>query len=166
MYKISYAKRLEGDTKTMHIMSNMMVQEHIFNALDHRLKTYFGAHCLFRSIENGSIRVYGAFTDTDLLSGIGFGNLDEDNNFVAHVMFFRNCDVADGCRKCADIMIEEYKTEGIEVQNIIGYIPDQNRAALRMARRFGCKDKGLTKEVVWINNNYHYPCRIMIKEVR
>lgn len=148
------------------VISNLIPQPHIFNAVDKRFKTYYGVHKLFSAIERGDIRVYGAYTATGLLAGVCFGNKDENDDFVAHVMFFRNTDVTNGCLKCADVMIKEYESEGVLIKNIIGYIPAFNRAAIRMAKRFGCVDCGETKEMCFIKDEYHYPCRIMKKKVR
>jgi L-amino acid N-acyltransferase YncA len=165
MYKIEYAKRLPGSDWTVHAISNIIPQEHVFSRIDKRFKTYYGVHQLFKAIEQGVIRVYGAFTEKGLLAGVCFGNTDTENNFVVHVMFCRNTDVTDGCLKCADAMIKEYEAEGVLIQSIIGYIPAFNRAAIRMAKRFGCVDCGETKEMMFIKDEYHYTCRIMKKKI-
>lgn len=167
MYKISYAERLGSNIDwVVHALSNLIPQQHIFNAIDRRFKTYYGVYHLFKAIENGDIRVYGAYTESGLLAGVGFGNKDKNDDFIAHVMFCRDTDVVSGCLKCAEVMIEEFAKEGVTIKNIVGYIPAFNRAAIRMAKRFGCVDCGETKEMCFIKDEYHYPCRIMKKKVR
>lgn len=165
MHRIAYAKRLESGN-AIYALSGLMPQKHIFENTDRRLKTYYGAYCLFKSIEENVVRVYGAFTESGKIAGVCFGNPDTEDNFVVHVMFARDADVTDGCLKCADVMVKEYESEGVMIKNIIGYIPAFNRAAIRMAKRFGCVDCGETKEMIYIKDEYHYPCRIMKKKVR
>lgn len=160
------AIRLPKDDRTLHILSNLFVQNHIFPVLDKRIKTYFGAHCLFKNIESGFVRVYGAFYN-DKLFGVCFGNLEENtSDFCTHLAFLRHSNVFAGCKKCSDVMVKEYAEEGVTVNNIVGYIPDYNKAALRFARRYGCEDLGIDETKTIINDRYVIPCRVIKKKLR
>ena len=160
------AIRLPKDDRTLRILSDLFVQKHIFPVIDKRVKTYYGAHCLFRNIERGFVRVYGAFYK-DKLIGCCFGHLEENSSdFCVHIVFLRHCKALDGCFACADTMIQEYAQEGVTIDAIVGYIPDYNRAALRLARKFGCVDLGIDETKTIIEDYYEVPCRVMRKAVR
>ena len=144
--------RLPADDRTLRILSDLFVQEHIFPVLDKRVKTYFGAHCLFRNIEAGFVRVYGAFYKEKLF-GVCFGHLVENSSdFCTHLAFFRHSKV--------------FAEEGITVESIVGYIPDYNKAALSFARRYGCEDLGIDLTKTIIKDRYVIPCRVMKKKLR
>jgi hypothetical protein len=156
-----FAARLPKDDRTIRLLSDLFVQEHIFPALDKRVQTYAGAHKLFKNIESGFVRVYGAFYQEKLM-GVCFGHLEEGtSDFCTHLAFLRHTKALEGCASCAAVMVEDYKREGIIVKNIVGYIPDYNRAALRIARLYGCEDCGIDETKTIIKDNYIIPCRVM-----
>lgn len=165
MYQISYAKRLINNDWTIHALSNLLPQEHIFKALDRRVKTYYGAHKLFKAVESGDVRVYGAFTENNLLAGVCYGSADDEQNFIVHILFCRDVNAITGCEKCTEVMINEYAEEGIEIKSIIGHIPAFNRAAIRLSRKLGYEDMGETKDFCFVKDVYHYPCRIIQKKI-
>lgn len=158
--------RLPADDRTLRIISDLFVQEHIFPVLDKRVKTYFGAHCLFRNIEAGFVRVYGAFYEEKLF-GVCFGHLVENtSDFCTHLAFLRHSKVFAGCAACSAVMVQEFAEEGITVESIVGYIPDYNKAALSFARRYGCEDLGIDLTKTIIKDRYVIPCRVMKKKLR
>lgn len=159
------AIRLPKDDRTLRLLSDLFVQKHVFPVLDKRVKTFVGAHRLFKNIENGFVRVYGAFYQGRII-GVCFGHLENEHDFCTHVAFCRHSRVLDGCFACADAMINEFSQEGVEIKNIVGYIPDYNKAAQRLARRFGCKDHGINENKTIVEDYYEVPCRVMKKELR
>ena len=160
------ALRLPCDDRTLSIMSELFVQEHIFKVLDMRVKTFIGAHRLFKNIENGYVRVYGAFFQ-DRIIGVCFGNIEPGtSDFCTHLAFLRHSKALEGCFACAAAMVADYAKEGIIVQSIVGYIPEHNKAALRIARFYGCKDYGIDKTKTIVENCYEIPCRVMKKELK
>ena len=156
-----FAARLPKDDRTLRLLSDLFVQKHIFPVLDKRVKTFVGAHRLFKNIESGYVRVYGAFFQ-DKVMGVCFGHLEPGTqDFCTHLAFLRHTKALAGCAACADVMVKEYREQGIAIKNIVGYIPDYNRAALRLARLYGCEDCGIDETKTIIEDCYEVPCRVM-----
>lgn len=159
------AVRLPGKSdRTLQILSELFTQKHIFSALDGRIKNLVGIHRLFQNIENGFVRVYAAL-ENDQLIGVCFGHPQNDY-FCTHLAFLRNVNTLAACRACADVMLKEYESEGVNIKGIVGHIPVSNRAALRFARIFGCEDLGVNENVTFIHNNNKIPCHILRLEMR
>lgn len=156
---------MPSNEQTSHLMATLWTEEHIFYALDPRISSFFGAHCLFKNVEAGIVRVYGVMCNEDF-KGIVFGNCPDGESFVAHVAFLRKFNVVEGCLATEKAMIDDYAKDGIKIKRIIGNIPSFNRAAIWMAKRFGCIDMGIDNTIkVWHENIFH-PCHVMIKELR
>lgn len=160
------AVRMRGsDQRTLLALSNFFVEPHIFPMLDGRVKTFLGAHLLFSRIESGAVRVYGAFAGAFLL-GCCFGALDDERvSFSVHVVCPRKIDAVAVCSACEKAMIADYRKDGVEVNYVVGYIPDYNRAAIRMAKRYGCSDFGIRNDKTIYHNRTEVPCREMRKAV-
>lgn len=162
-----HAVRLNGDEKTICLLSDMWTEEHIFSALDKRVKTFSGAHRLFSRIEQGIVRVYGIFLGTSV-KGVVFGCEEKfsPGRFEAHIAFLRGADAAKGCLECEKILVHDYQKDGIRIQQIAGYIPSWNRAAIRMAKRCGYVDAGIDKTKTVIRDEFVFPCHVLLKEMR
>lgn len=161
------ARRLEGNIYTLILLSDLWVEDHVFRGMDLRFKTFLGAHRLFQEIEDGFYRVYGAFDEKSGFLGVAFGSLEKDNStWNAHVAFRRGADAAKCCLEIEKVLIEDYQKDGINLGCITGYIPECNRGAIRMSKRYGCKDNGISDKVNFMTADRVYPCREMRKELR
>ena len=162
------AFRLPGNPETLSLLSDLWTEEHIFYSLDHRLKTFHGAHLLFSKIESGTVRVYGAFTCNGEVCGIFFGCTEEKDPlmFSAHVAFLRGVDTV-ACESLIERAIaEDYEHEGVTLKGLCAYIPEHNRAAKLFARRTGGIDHGIDLTKTFLCGNQEIPCRTFIKVLR
>lgn len=158
------SKRLPATKETLQFISPFFRYEHVQKALDDRWKTYYGIFELFRGILAGEIRLYGVFDVDEPMRFLGFELvwLDESKEAIeVHSFWERDLPkrAADLAALCKDVMKEDYASDGIQVKYVVSYIPEENRAAKRMARQFGCQELGLRKDKVFYKGEYIFPCR-------
>jgi len=132
--------RMTGDGDDLVSLSNLLVEDHVFRALDPRLRSFIGVHRLFCGIASGAIKAYAALGDKGEFLGCFFGALNSDAEFEGHALFHRGVDVAAVEKMTEAEMRRDYRENfQIEVTTLAGCIPVENRAANRMARRAGFK---------------------------
>ena len=160
MKRLVNGVRLSGNTKTLLYLNDLWVEDHVFRALDPRIKSFFGAHLLFTQIERGHVRVYGAFDEENELGGVCFGVLSsERETFEGHIAFRRGYSASEGIWLCSEAMREDYLNDGITVTGIVGYIPVFNRAAILAAKRTGYRDYGVKNGLTVEHDGADWPCR-------
>lgn len=155
-------RRLPATEDTLKFISPFFALEHIRKAIDDRWRTCYGIYDLFIGIRLGKIRVYGVFDMATPMRFMGFelGWLDETGEaFEHHAFWDRKVPAVECVTLCKNYMKEEFAKEGVTVKYAVGYIPDINRAAKRMALRAGCKDCGIRNDRVFYKNEYILPCR-------
>jgi len=159
------AMRLFDTDVILHCLSDLWTEEHIFDALDSSVKTFYGAHRLFSAIERNEVRVYAAFAGE--FCGVTFGRLTDDRkSFEIHIAIRRGFDGAKCGLACEQEIVADYKKEGVDVESIVGFIPEFNRAALIASRRYGCVDMGLRKDILFDHGGVLCPCKEMRKTLR
>ena len=157
-------KRLPASEATLSFLSTFIAQEHIQAGLDDRLRDAYGVWRFFTWIRFGKNRAYGVFElndagEAERFCGFQLGNLDADGFFENHAFWGRKIPTLQCVTLCCQEMRREYDEEGIDVRGVVSYIPDCNRAAKLLARRFGCKDGGLRADRIWMKRGKSYPCR-------
>lgn len=160
------ARRLKENDDTLRTLSDLWVEEHVFLRLDQRIRSFFGAHKLFSAIESGRVRVYGAFDEPGVFQGCVFGTLEPDGeSFNTHCAFHRGANAVAAFEKILPVMVADYRADGVEIKQVAGYIPEQNKAAIRAAKRFGCVDQGIAPGRVFTDGAYLLPCRKLTREL-
>ena len=139
MIRAAAAITMSGCDDDLKKLSNLMVEDHVFAAIDHRLRSFFGAHQFFRAVAAGTVRVYALLAEKGEFLGCFFGAFaEETREFEAHAMFRRGVDVVNAVPLAEAEMKRDFREQrGVEVVAVVGYIPVVNRAAARMARRAG-----------------------------
>ncbi len=122
----------------------VLLQEHCYDKLGNEYQSLFGIHMLLKDIESEKVHCYRVKENGKYL-GFVFGELNADNNYLGHVIFVRGVDVAKACNLCAYYVYNE-----LNADNIIAYIPNSNRAAILMAKRFGCKEVSKNNEITFL----------------
>lgn len=159
------ARKLPGNDETLRKLSDLWVEEHVFAHLDQRIRTFYGAHKLFSLIELGHVRVYGAFDERDAFLGCVFGWAQEDT-FITHCAFYRGVDAVAAFKIVTPVMVADFASLSIIIRRVVGYIPECNRAAIRAAKRYGCRDDGVAPDHVFIDGEYLIPCHRLIMELQ
>jgi hypothetical protein len=136
---------MPGDRLTIKLLSDLWVEEHIFNHLDLRLKTYAGVHWLFSEIEKGRFRAYGVFMPDSSFGGCIYGFLEAPDTFQVHLCLRRRVKAAEAFDLFKKELLADYARDGVKVKTIVGRIPACNRAATSFCRRYGAKNMGIAK---------------------
>lgn len=155
-------KKLPGTDGTLEVIAPFWEMAHIRKAVDDRFLDAYGIYRIFAGVKNGAIRLYGVFDTDEPISLLGFelGALDESGEaFENHAFWSRKAPAAACVELCKQVMVEDYRQEGVIVKSAVGYIPDLNRAAQRMALKVQCEDKGIRMDKTWLKNGVYYPCR-------
>lgn len=152
---------------TLKIVSYFFSQDHIFNVLDDRIKTFYGVHKYFEKILSGDIRVYGSYDSNEKCVGFisGSQNPDAPEVFEPHLHFARGVDAAVYSIATEKVMADDYAKDGVQIKQIVGNIPDCNRASRMMAKRAGYVDGGLGEYFVEYDGAL-IQCRRWVKNVR
>ena len=161
-------KKLPATDDTIKFISPFFDKKHVKDGQDDFLNTCYGIFHLFYGFVTGEIRVYGVFDQDEPMSFLGFqfGYLDETNeSFETHSCWDRRSPSLDCVNLCSDVMIADYSQDGIVIKYIVCYIPDRNRAAQLLARRFGCVDCGYHQDKLFYKNGSVFPCREFRKEM-
>lgn len=158
-----YIKKLSANQHTSFMISRMLYETHIYNNLDDNMLDVWGAHQFLTEIENGSRLVWGGFSDEESkFLGCVHGKI-VDGFFEAHVLFKRNINAFDACSTVEKLLKEHCKKNNIHLRGIKGFIANDNRAAIILSKKIGCRDAGVKKDIFFRAGN-DIPCRIMIKE--
>jgi hypothetical protein len=159
-----YSEKMTPNDTTSFLVSRFMYVNHIYKALDARLKDVFWAHRLFNDIENNITWVFGVFDKTtDKLLGVCLGNM-EGEYFNCHVIFERKTDAIQGASLC-EKKLQEYCTENhIELKGVVGYPPINNRAALFFGQKMGYKKIGIAKKDFIDQTKQRTPCFLYRKD--
>lgn len=155
-------KKLSATDETIRFLSPFFEKKHVKEGQDDFLNTCYGIYRLFFGIVTGEIRVYGVFDQDPTITflGFNFGYLDETgDSFEAHSCWDRGVPTAECANLCLDVMKGDYLRDGIVVKSVVCYIPDRNRAAQLLARRFGCLDCGFHNDKLFYKNGSSFPCR-------
>lgn len=157
------AIRLYGDS-CLRALSSLFVEPHIFARMDDRVRTFYGVHKLFDSIQAGDALVYGAIQKDDIgdrLLGVIYGWYSYGDEFVVHAAFRRNVDAVKCCFEIEKLIISDFKNRGVDLKYITGHIPDSNRASRILARKYGSKPGGDDEMIPnsFIQNGIYEHCR-------
>lgn len=155
-------RRLLPIDATLRFISPFLAKEHIQRSIDDTFRTYYGIYDFMLNIRLGRYRAYGVFNTGTPFRFYGFtaGYLDDTGEtFVDHAFWDRGVDAAACTLLCRDMVRDEFAREGIIITSAVGYIPDRNRAAQRMARRLGAVDLGIRKDKLFLKDGKLYPCR-------
>ncbi len=155
-------RRLLPMDATLRFISPFLAKEHIQRNIDDNLRTYYGIYDFFLNLRLGRFRAYGVFNTGAPFQfyGFTFGYLDDTGEtFEDHAFWDRGVDAAACTLLCRDFMVDEFARDGIAVTSAVGYIPDRNRAAQRMAKRVGAVDKGIRPDKLFLKDGKLYPCR-------
>lgn len=158
-----FAKKLDPSEDTAYLVSRLLYEKHIYNAVDDRLHDVWYAHKFLQDIESGKTFVFGVFKD-DVFAGCATGELN-GNVLTVHALFKRKIDIAKAALLIEDEIKKYCKKSSVEIKTIVGNIPEYNRAALRMANRAGYTDSGIADNVEHRKNGRIIPCRLMRKEI-
>ena len=132
--------RMTGDGDDLVSLSNLLVEDHVFRALDPNLRSFIGVHRLFCGIASGAIRAYAAYDDKEDFLGCFFGALNLDDEFEGHALFYRGVDAVAVEKMTEAEMRRDYRENfKTDVTTLMGCIPAENRVANRFARRAGFK---------------------------
>lgn len=156
---------MPGDDETLKRLSDLWVEEHVFTHLDQRIRTFFGAHKLFSLIESGRVRAYGAYDERGSFLGCVFGWSDGDE-FVTHCAYYRGVDAVAALKTTTSVMVADFTSLGIVIRRVVGYIPECNRAAIRAAKRYGCRDEGVAADKVFEDREYLIPCHRLTMNIK
>jgi hypothetical protein len=161
-----YAKPLPPDKNTTFIVSRLLYEKHVYNALDNQMRDVWGAHNVFCDIERGHRTVFGVFQkDTERFLGCVHGVFD-DFIFWGHFLFKRKVDVVRAVLLCEEQCRQICKEKDIPLSAFAGMIPDSNRAAKIAASKLGYKDKGLIDGEYFYSFEQKIPCRLFKKEIK
>lgn len=145
------------------MVSRLLYEKHIYDALDDNMKDIWGVHICFSEIEDGSRMVFGCFSkDTQAFLGCAHGKI-EDGYFVAHLLFKRKTKALQACFLIEETLKEYCKKSNIQLLGIKGYPAEKNLPAVNLIKKIGCVDTGILDNVFFCNGNA-VPCKIMIKE--
>lgn len=159
------AKILKPTPETSYIVSRLLYEKHIYDAVDDRLHDVWNAHIFLRDIERGKNLVIGVFQkESDAFLGCVVGDF-YDSCFYAHLLFKRKVDVKPAVLLCEEELKRYCRDAGIALKEIIGNIPEYNRAALCMVKRSGYTDVGEAINFTHFKNGKNIPCRCMRKEI-
>ena len=158
-------RRLPGTEETLRFVSDWFWTSHVRAAMDERfVSDHYTVYHLMDDILKGDCKVYGVFETKDDLclgfDGLVFGWIDKDGYYECHLAFSRYADAVD-CAKMIEAVLRE---ENPGVRGIVGYIPDRNRAARMFAKRYGCKDNGLRRTMLFYKEGAVLPCREFRKD--
>lgn len=146
------------------MVSRLLYEKHIYNAVDDRLHDVWYAHNFLSDIEAGRVLVFGVFKKVDgCFCGCAVGEIS-GTDFIAHALYKRKVDVTKAALLVEDEIRKYSIGSGIEIKTIIGNIPEYNRAALRMSKQAGYTDSG---EIfgTHMKNGKSINCRCMRKEI-
>lgn len=160
MNAIKTVRKLPADRKTIEIMSEFLLLDHVMPELNHYRRTLPGIYDLFRLIETGGYGVFGAFDKDFRIVGISWGTMVDHETFEVHFAFMRGVDTLTACRFMRDEIKRHYGA-----RYICGNIPECNRAAIILTRRLGFKDHGLTEYKHLTMAGKEYTCRKFVLEI-
>ena len=159
------AQILKPTPETSYIVSRLLYEKHIYDAVDDRLHDVWHAHIFFRDIERGKTLVIGVFQkESNAFLGCVIGDFF-DSCFSGHILFKRKVDVKAAVLLCEEELKRYCHDAGIALREIIGNIPEYNRAALCMARKAGYMDSGEAVDFTHFKNGKVVSCRCMRKEI-
>jgi hypothetical protein len=144
-------------------VSRLMYEPHIYNELCDEYKDLFEAHRMLVEIEEG-IRAVILVREKNVVVGCIHGTFEGDGDFVCHIMFKRNVNSLKGCLLCEKAMKEYCLEHQITFKRVVGYICMNNRAAIRLGKKYGAIDHGISNVSIW-KDGYLLPCRKLIKEI-
>lgn len=153
-------KRLPGTHNTLQFISNWFEDYFLRKAMDDRFLTnHYVVYTVMSGIMSGGVQCYGVFDVKDdkaeRFLGMAWGWIANDRYFEVHFAFDRDVNTME----CARLCLAEMKKLNPDVKGVVGYIPDNNRAARMFAKRFGCRDNGIQKDKLFLKNGMAYSCR-------
>ena len=145
-------------------VSRLMYEPHIYRELCDEYKDLFEAHRMLVEIEQGE-RAVLLVRQKNIVVGCIHGILEENGDFVCHIMFKRNVNSLKACLLCEEAMKKYCQENDLSFKRIVGYICSANRAAIALGKRYGAIDQGFSGVSIW-KNNYLMPCRKLVKEIK
>lgn len=161
-----YAKVMPADKNTTFIISRLLYEKHIYNALDDAMRDAWGVHRFFCEIEDGCRLCIGVFSRKDnTLLGCAHGMI-YPHNMMAHLFVKRGVDGAVATQMCMDECRKYYKRKHIPLYSFSAEVADNNRAIKIMLKKLGYEDKGILKDEFFVSYGIKIPCRFFRKEIK
>ena len=162
-----FAELLLPDKNTTFLVSRLLYEKHIYNALDNKMRDVWGAHDVFCEIESGKRIVLGVFSKDDKKFLGCVHGLMETPVFYGHFLFRRKVDVVKAVLLCEELCQKVYVNSGLmTLKSFAGIIPENNRAVQITAKKLGYRDNGILDGEYFYSFDKKIPCRLYVKEIR
>lgn len=152
------------DSYTFDLFESIMLEDSIFRSLDEKMTTFTGIHYLFRDFETGSADLFGCFSEDKqdrFLIGFVFGTyMRKNKQFIGHLMLRRKTDAL----SCVSVIQDLIKSIHPKCKKLCAEIPVFNKAAMRVAKKFGCVEIG-DGDGGFLHNGRFEKTRIFVKEI-
>jgi hypothetical protein len=160
-----YAELLLPDKNTTFLVSRLLYEKHIYNALDNKMRDVWGAHDVFCEIESGKRIVLGVFSKDDKkFLGCVHGLLNAPV-FYGHFLFRRKVDVVKAVLLCETLCKKVYADRDMTLNAFAGVIPESNRAVQITVKKLGYRDSGILDGEYFYSFDQKIPCRLYVKEI-